>query len=100
MKKLYVIYLSEQAQNNIYKSSDYYQNISESLKTRFINVLIECIDLLKENPLHHQIRYRYIRIAFTPTFPMGFILLLKMKIFIFWMFCILHSFLNNLNPYF
>lgn len=71
MKKLYVIHLSEQAQINIHKSAEYYQAISESLKTRFINELIECIDLLKENPLHHQIRYRNIRIAFTPTFPYG-----------------------------
>ncbi|WP_128330713.1 type II toxin-antitoxin system RelE/ParE family toxin [Apibacter sp. HY039] len=79
MKKSYVIHLSEQAQTNINKFSKYYQDISESLKTRFINELVKCIDLLKENPLHHQIRYRNIRIAFTSTFPYGIHFIIENK---------------------
>lgn len=67
----YHIHLTDEAKLNIKEASDYYVEISTSLQERFQANLIRTIDKLKENPKHHQIRYRGIRIVHTKTFPYG-----------------------------
>lgn len=67
----YRIVVTYKARSDIGKASDYYREISTALQNRFEDQLIKTIDSLKENPLHYQVRYRRIRIAFTQTFPFG-----------------------------
>lgn len=67
----YIIDLTDEAKLNIKQASDYYLEISTSLNDKFISDLIKTIDILGENPLHFQIRYRNIRIAITKTYPFG-----------------------------
>ena len=67
----YTIYLTDEAKLNIKQATDYYLEISVSLKDKFTSDLINTIDGLRDNPLHFQVRYRNIRIAITRTFPFG-----------------------------
>ena len=67
----YFIEISDDAKFTIKEVSEYYAEISIPLKDRFEVELIESIDLLFINPLHHQVRYRKVRIAFTELFPYG-----------------------------
>ena len=68
---IYQIHLTDDAKLNIKAASDYYSEISTPLQERFQIDLIKTIDKLKENPKHHQIRYKSIRIAHIKTFPYG-----------------------------
>ena len=65
------IEISDDAKLTIKEVSEYYGEISIPLKDRFEVELIKSIDLLFINPLHHQARYRKVRIAFTELFPYG-----------------------------
>ncbi len=67
----YFIELSDEAKLDIKEALEYYTAISISLKDRFEVALTKSIELLFKNPLHHQVRYRKIRIAFTEVFPYG-----------------------------
>ncbi len=67
----YLIEISDEAKLSIKEVLEYYAVISISLKDRFEVELTKSMELLLKNPLHHQIRYRKIRIAFTEVFPYG-----------------------------
>lgn len=67
----YFIELSDDAKLTIIEVLEYYATISIPLKERFEVELTKSIELLFINPLHHQVRYRKIRIAFTEVFPYG-----------------------------
>lgn len=67
----YFIELSDEAKLNIKEALEYYSDISISVKDRFEVELTKSMELLFKNPLHHQVRYRDIRIAFTEVFPYG-----------------------------
>ena len=67
----YSIVFSDEAIIDITEASEYYNEISENLENRFLSELVSTVDLISENPLHNQIRYKNIRIAFTETFPYG-----------------------------
>lgn len=67
----YFIEISEEAKQNIEEVLLYYSNVSIALKDKFEVELSKSIELLSKNPLHHQARYRKIRIAFTEVFPFG-----------------------------
>ena len=67
----YFIEISDDAKFTIKEVSEYYAEISIPLKDRFEVELIKSINLLFINPLHHQVRYRKVRIAFTELFPYG-----------------------------
>ena len=67
----YFIEISDDAKFTIKEVSEYYAEISIPIKDRFEVELIKSIDLLFINPLHHQVRYRKVRIAFTEVFPYG-----------------------------
>lgn len=67
----YFIEISDNAKLTIKEVSEYYAEISIPLKDRFEVELTKSIELLFINPLHHQVRYRKIRIAFTEVFPYG-----------------------------
>ncbi len=55
-----------------YKSGiDYYETISIELTDRFEQDFKAKLEEIEENPLHYQIRYRKIRIAFLDIFPFG-----------------------------
>ena len=79
----YQISISDEAKLDIREAKDYYNKIDEKLAKRCISDIIKTIDKLAENPIHHQVRYRDIRIAFAPTFPYGVHFLVdKTKIYI------------------
>ena len=79
----YQIIISDEAKLDIREAKDYYNKIDEKLAKRCISDIIKTIDKLDENPIHHQVRYRDIRIAFAPTFPYGVHFLFdKTKIYI------------------
>lgn len=67
----YFIELSDEAKLTIKEVLEYYATISISIKDRFEVELTKSIELLFKNPLHHQVRYRKVRIAFTEVFPYG-----------------------------
>lgn len=68
---VYFIEISEEAQLNIKEVLLYYSDVSIALKDSFEVELSKSVELLAKNPLHHQERYRKIRIAFTEVFPYG-----------------------------
>lgn len=79
----YQISISDEAKLDIREAKDYYNKIDEKLAKRCIAEIIKTIDKLSENPIHHQVKYKYIRIAFTPTFPFGaHYLVYKTKIYV------------------
>ena len=79
----YQINISDEAKLDIREAKEYYAKIDEKLSKRCISDIIKTIDKLAENPIHHQVRYRDIRIAFAPTFPYGVHFLVdKTKIYI------------------
>lgn len=51
--------------------NDYYYKIDEKLAKRVISDVIKTIGDLAENPIHHQLKYKDMRIAFAPSFPYG-----------------------------
>lgn len=65
------IEISDEAKQNIKEVIEYYDLISITLKDRFEVELSKSIELLGKYPLHQQLRYRKIRIAFTEVFPYG-----------------------------
>lgn len=67
----YKITISDEAKLDIQEAKDYYTQIDKKLAKRCIVDINATIDKLVENPLHHQNRYRGIRIAFASTFPYG-----------------------------
>ncbi len=67
----YTITLSDEARLNLKEASDYYLKISATINDGFSSDLIKTIDQLKENPHHHEVRYRGIRIAHAKTYPFG-----------------------------
>ena len=67
----YFIELSDEAKLTIKEVLEYYATISISIKDRFEVELTKSIEILFKNPLHHQVRYRKVRIAFTEVFPYG-----------------------------
>ena len=67
----YFIELSDEAKLTIKEVLEYYATISISIKDRFEVEITKSIELLFKNPLHHQVRYRKVRIAFTEVFPYG-----------------------------
>lgn len=67
----YQIIISEEAKLDIREAKDYYNKIDKKTSKRCISDIIKTIDKLAENPIHHQVRYRDIRIAFATTFPYG-----------------------------
>lgn len=67
----YQINISEEAKLDIREAKEYYAKIDEKLAKRCISDIMKTIDKLAENPIHHQVRYRDIRIAFATTFPYG-----------------------------
>ncbi len=76
----YHIELTDEAKLNIAEASEYYLEISQSLQNKFQADLIKTIDMLKENPQHHQIRYRGIRIAHLKKFPFSIHFLIQKNI--------------------
>lgn len=67
-------YLVEYLENSLedyYNGMNRYDKISENLADKFYDLFWSTMHIVKENPLIFQIRYRNIRIAFTPTFPYG-----------------------------
>ena len=67
----YQINISDEAKLDIREAKEYYAKIDEKLSKMCISDIIKTIDKLAENPIHHQVRYRDIRIAFATTFPYG-----------------------------
>ena len=67
----YKISVSDETQLDIREGSEYYSKISEALNQKFLSEIINTIEIIQVNPLHHQIRYKKIRIAFTEIFPYG-----------------------------
>lgn len=67
----YFIVLSDEAKLDIKETLEYYSDISISLENKFEIELTKSIELLFKNPLHYQVRYRNVRIAFTDVFPYG-----------------------------
>ena len=67
----YFIELSDEAKLTIKEVLEYYATIFISIKDRFEVELTKSIEILFKNPLHHQVRYRKVRIAFTEVFPYG-----------------------------
>ena len=67
----YFIELSDEAKFTVKETLEYYAGVSISLKDKFEVELTKSIELLVKNPLHHQVRYRKVRIAFTEAFPYG-----------------------------
>ncbi len=74
------IVISDEAKFDIREARDYYAKLDIKLAKRCIADISETIDLLSENPTHHQLRYKTIRIAFTNTFPYGIHYSLENKI--------------------
>lgn len=67
----YFIELSDEAKLTIKEVLEYYATNSISIKDRFQVEITKSIEILFKNPLHHQVRYRKVRIAFTEVFPYG-----------------------------
>ncbi len=67
----YTIKFEEGALTDFLKAIEHYEKISDKLADGFYTEFWHKIDYIKENPLHHQIRYRGIRIAHVKVFPFG-----------------------------
>lgn len=67
----YTIQFEEGSLVDFNKAIEYYEKISSELADRFYNEFWNTIAYMKENPLHHQFRYRSIRIAHFNGFPYG-----------------------------
>ena len=67
----YRLNISEDAKLDIADAKNYYAVIDKNLAKRCMSDIIQVIDRLEKNPLHHQLRYRNVRIAFTKSFPFG-----------------------------
>ena len=67
----YQITISDEARMDIREAKDYYNKIDDKLAKRYISDITKTIDKLSESPIHHEVKYRNIRIAFTHTFPYG-----------------------------
>ena len=65
----YSIKFEENTLANFQKAIEHYEQVSEELANKFHNEFWNKIDLVKENPLHYQVRYKSIRIAHIKTFP-------------------------------
>ena len=79
----YQVIISDEAKLDIREAKDYYTKIDDKLAKSCISDIVKTIDKLAENPIHHQVRYREIRIACASTFPYGVHYLVdKTKIYI------------------
>lgn len=67
----YIIQFEKGLLADFNKAIEHYEKISKELADRFYNEFWNVIMYLKENPLHHQLRYRSIRIAHLKVFPYG-----------------------------
>uniref|UniRef100_UPI0040478B4C type II toxin-antitoxin system RelE/ParE family toxin n=1 Tax=Mariniflexile sp. TaxID=1979402 RepID=UPI0040478B4C len=67
----YTIKFEEGTLADFQKAVERYEKVSDNLANRFHKEFWRKIDYIKENPLHHQIRYREIRIAHIKVFPFG-----------------------------
>lgn len=67
----YTVVISDEAKLDIKEAKDYYAKIDSKLSKKCMVDIVHTIDSLTENPIHHQVRYRSVRIAFTSTFPYG-----------------------------
>ncbi|QOW10994.1 type II toxin-antitoxin system RelE/ParE family toxin [Kaistella flava (ex Peng et al. 2021)] len=67
----YFITLSDQAQEDLEETNDYYLKKSHSLLDKFWNDLDKTLARLSENPLQFQERYKGNRIVFLEYFPFG-----------------------------
>ena len=67
----YFLTLSEDAELDLRETNDYYSKISVELLDRFWEDLQKTMQLIGDNPLHYQERYRNNRIVFLKEFPFG-----------------------------
>ena len=67
----YYLHFEAGSLNDYFDGIAYYEKVSNDLADRFHKEFWGAIDRIKENPLHYQVRYRKIRIAFTEVFPFG-----------------------------
>ncbi|SFI13262.1 type II toxin-antitoxin system RelE/ParE family toxin [Halpernia frigidisoli] len=67
----YQLNISDEAKLDIKDAKKYYADIDKILAKKCITDILNTIDRLAQNPLHHQVRYRNVRIAFAATFPYG-----------------------------
>jgi hypothetical protein len=65
----YTIKFEEGSLANFNKIIEHYEKISGELADRFHNDFWNKIDYIKENPLHHQLGYKIVRIAHLKVFP-------------------------------
>lgn len=67
----YFVQISDDVKLDLKEALEYYSDISEDVRDRFEIELDKTIAVLSQKPLHHQVRYKNIRIAFTAVFPYG-----------------------------
>lgn len=63
------IHYHEKSLNDFQSGLDYYDNISVLLGDRFEKDFWDTIEKIKMNPLHFQVRYLDVRVAFLEYFP-------------------------------
>ncbi|MGZ5273429.1 MAG: type II toxin-antitoxin system RelE/ParE family toxin [Kaistella sp.] len=63
------IYYHENSLRDFQSGLDYYDNISTTLGDRFEKDFWDTINKIKTHPLHFQIRYSGVRVAFLQHFP-------------------------------
>ena len=67
----YSLLVSEKAQMQISKASQWFFEQSPGLELKFIHDLDKAMKLIKKRPLHFQVRYKTVRIKFLDKFNFG-----------------------------
>lgn len=65
----YTIRFREGSTQDFQDGIAYYENISVELADRFYQAFKQRVEEIEQNPLHHQVRYKGIRIANFKNFP-------------------------------
>ncbi len=65
----YTLIVKPEAELDILKSAQWYENKQENLGSRFLDLVSDKTHLVIDNPLHYQIRYKTTRLALVDHFP-------------------------------
>jgi plasmid stabilization system protein ParE len=59
----------DEARLDVREAKKWYYDQQKGLEKRFAADVKECIGRLQKNPLHYEVRYRNVRIAYCTVFP-------------------------------
>jgi len=65
----YTLIVKPDAELDILKSAKWYEEKQENLGVRFLDEIDEKLNLVVQNPLHYQVRYKTTRLALIVHFP-------------------------------